>query len=196
MPLRIPHLLALALAIATCLLTAAFAVAADPEPQALTPSTFDVIFDNVPVGSTSAPQTVTVKNYEHDDVEIGKTSIVGPHPSDFLLSTDTCSGQTLDAGETCQLGVRFKPNANGTRVAHIKMPHDGAGCTLWITLAGSGPAAIAQAASCEDDDDDSSSPSQPNSGQSSAPSSSGSSSSLSSPVVANNAIGLPAATTK
>src|SRR4051812_15396729 len=192
-PLRLSHLLALALAIATCLFAAAFAAAADDEPQALTPSTFDVIFDGVPVGTTSPAQTVTVKNWEHEDVEIGTTSIVGPHPSDFLLSTDTCSGQTLAAGETCQLGIRFKPNASGTRVAHIKMPHDGDGCTLWITLAGSGPAAVARAASCEDDDDQKPT-TQPTSDQSSAASTSGSGSSLSSPAVANNAIGLPAAT--
>src|SRR6476620_2257616 len=86
MPLRLPHFVALALAIATCLFAAAFAAAADDQPQALTPSTFDVIFDDVPVGSTSPAQTVTVKNYEHGDVEIGKASIVGPHPADFLLS--------------------------------------------------------------------------------------------------------------
>jgi hypothetical protein len=196
MPLRLPHFIAACLAILTCLVGAAFAVASDDEPLALTPSTFDVIFDNVPVGNTSAPQTVTVSNGEHDKVKVGQSSIVGPHPGDFLLSTDTCSGQTLDAGETCQFAIRFKPNADGTRVAHLKVPHDGNGCTLWITLAGSGPAAVARLASCADDDDEQkpSTPTTPD--QSSASSTSGASSFLGSPAAANSAIGLPASTTK
>jgi hypothetical protein len=182
---------------ATCLVGAAFASAADPAPvSVLTPSTFDVIFDDVPVNSFSAPQTVTVKNWEHDKVKVGQASIVGPHPNDFLFSADTCSGQTLDAGETCQLGVKFHPSKSGTRVAHIKLPHDGDGCILWITLAGSGPAAVAASNSACDDDDDEQKPSNPSTpDQNSAASSNSGSGFLGSPAAANSAIGLPATNT-
>ncbi len=196
MPLRLPHFLAAAIAVAACLVGSAFAVASDDPAQALSPSKFDVIFDDVPVGSTSAPQTVTVKNGEHGPVDIGQASIRVPHAQDFLLSSDTCSNQRLEAGASCLLAVRFRPTASGTRVAHLRLPHDGNGCTLWITLAGSGPAAIAQAASCRDDDDDDDAAPTPPAGNDSSASSTSGGGFLSSPAAANSAIGLPTAATK
>jgi hypothetical protein len=190
--LRIIQLVALAFTIAACLAGAALAAAAGGG-EALSPSKYDVIFDDVPVGSTSAPQEVTVTNGEHGPVKVGQSSITGPHGQDFLLSTDTCSGKRLDDGDQCKLAFRFRPTARGTRVAHLKLPHDGNGCTLWITLAGSGPQqAAARMASCEEDDSSSTPPSS-TSPSSTTTTASGDSSQAASTTVANSAIGLPAA---
>jgi hypothetical protein len=138
-----------ALALASALVLAAGAAAAG----GLRASTLDVIFDDVSVGSTSSPQSVTITNDDGGPVDIGQATIVRPHPQDFLLSGDTCSGHRLDSGEQCRLSIRFRPTASGTRVAHLRLPHDGTGCTVWITLAGSGPQkAAARAARCDDED--------------------------------------------
>ncbi len=137
-----------ALAIASALVLAAGALAAG----GLKASTLDVIFDDVSVGSTSSPQSVTITNDDGGPVDIGQAVITRPHPRDFLLSSDSCSGHRLESGEQCKLSIRFRPTASGTRVAHLKLPHDGSGCTVWITLAGSGPQkTTARASACDDD---------------------------------------------
>src|SRR4051812_10469235 len=136
------------LAIASALVLAGGAVAAG----GLRASTLDVIFDDVSVGSTSSSQSVTITNDDGGPVDIGQATINRPHPRDFFLSSDTCSGHRLESGQDCRLGIRFRPTASGTRVAHLKLPHDGSGCTVWITLAGSGPQqTTARASRCDDD---------------------------------------------
>jgi hypothetical protein len=180
---RFIRILALAVTSAICLAGAAFAA------SGLTPSTWDVIFDDVQVGSTSAPQQVTLTNNDHGPVRIGQSSILGPHPRDFLLSSDACSNTRLDGGETCKLAVRFRPTVKGTRVAHLRIPNDGSGCAVWIVLAGSGPnrEPSARAAACDDDV-----PPATQQGSTSNTSRSGGDSSTTSTTLANSALRLPA----
>jgi hypothetical protein len=113
-------------------------------------SQHDLVFDFVPVGVTSAAQTVTVVNNGDAPGTLGAVTIGNPHGSDFLFSADGCSGATLSPGATCAFGVRFRPTANGTRVGHARIPAPN-DCDLWVTLAGSGtgaPAPRARAAAC------------------------------------------------
>lgn len=113
------------------------------------PSTWDVIFNDVAVGSTSAAQTVTVSNRGGGPLPIVRLAMVGPHENDFLVSNDTCTGQTLAAGGSCQVGLRYRPTENGTRVAHLRFDLN-EGCSEYITLAGGGSKEpTARAAACE-----------------------------------------------
>src|SRR3954451_6335830 len=180
---RFIRILALAVTSATCLAGGAFAAA-----NGLTPSTWGVIFDDVQVGSTSAPQQVTLTNNDHGPVRIGQASLLGPHPRDFLLSGDHCSNKRLDGGEISQLSVRFRPTVKGTRVAPLRIPNDGSGCAVWIVVAGSGPnrEASARAAGCDDNV-----PPGPHRG-SSHTTSSGGSSPTAGTSLANSALPLPA----
>jgi hypothetical protein len=185
---RIIRFLALALVLAAVLAGGALAASGG-----LRASQLDVIFDDVPVGSTSAAQQVTVTNEQHGPVDVGRATIVRPHPRDFLLSTDTCSGRRLEDGEQCKLAIRFRPTASGTRVAHLKLPHDGDGCAVWITLAGSGPnQQTARTARCDDDKPPATQPGSTGSTGSSTTSSTDGSQTASTNL-ASSAIRLPAA---
>ena len=137
-----------ALVLTTLLVITAASMARDR--QGFDPSRSDVIFDSVPVGETSAPQTVTVRNNGNGSLHFDDLRLSGPHPHDFVFS-DNCEGRTLAADESCRVQIRFRPTKEGTRVAHLRFDQDGGSCANWITLAGSGPAQpSATAARCDD----------------------------------------------
>jgi hypothetical protein len=137
-----------ALVLTTLLVVTAASMARDG--RAFDPSRSDVIFDSVPVGETSAPQTVTVRNGGDSPLRFEDLRLSGPHPHDFVFSDD-CAKRTLAADESCRVHIRFRPTKEGTRVAHLRFDQDGSGsCANWITLAGSGPAQpSATAARCD-----------------------------------------------
>ena len=60
------------------------------------------------VGTTSPTQTITLS-------AIGPTRIANLTLSDNFKETDNCTGETLSAGQTCQIKVTFQP----TRAAYI-----------------------------------------------------------------------------
>jgi hypothetical protein len=188
--------LALALPIAAVVVGTALP-ASSAEPRGLQPSTWNLVYDDVTVGSTSDPQTVTITNFQHGPVNVGQATLVGPHLNDFLISSDTCSGRRLDGGERCTYSVRFRPTKKGTRVGDLKIPNDSDSCTLWVDLAGSGPnqepaAPAARAARCGDPDDASPAPS---TSPSSSPAAGGGSQAASTNL-ASSSISLPPASSR
>src|SRR5262249_5802839 len=46
----------------------------------------------------------------------------GDHPEMFVVSIDTCSGQTVAAGDTCAVTVDPEPTAPGAAGIHITIP--------------------------------------------------------------------------
>ncbi len=100
-------------------------------------SPYDVIFDDVKVGQ-SATKTVSLSNAGAVANEVAKIVKYGPHPGDFALAQDLCTGATVAAQATCTFKVVFKPLVPGTRVAHLRVDTD-AECSTFLTLAGSGP---------------------------------------------------------
>jgi hypothetical protein len=103
----------------------------------LKPSPRDVVYDFVPVGQTSAKQTVTVTSTGSAALKVSKLTLGGPHPNDFRVVDDTCTGATVAPAATCTVGVVFAPTQEGTRVSHLRFDSN-ARCPEWITLAGSG----------------------------------------------------------
>lgn len=83
-----------------------------------------LVFGSQPVGSTSPAQTVTVKNTGSGDLPIGDI-----HTTGAFSQTNTCP-QTLPAGQTCAVNVKFAPDQPGSQNG-----------TLVIT-AGSGPQSV------------------------------------------------------
>src|SRR3954452_4258898 len=71
------------------------------------------------VGTTSAPQTVTLTNTGTASLFINGMSQGGTHPLDFAEVDDQCVGTSVPAGGSCTLSVVFKPTATGTRSATI-----------------------------------------------------------------------------
>lgn len=74
--------------------------------------------------TTSAVQTETITNLADDDINsiifgAGAVTLTGANPSDFVIASDTCSGSTIGAGDTCTVQVRFTPTAVGDRAANL-----------------------------------------------------------------------------
>jgi hypothetical protein len=77
-------------------------------------------FGHVRVGSTTAPQTVTLTNIGSAPTTITKIAKEGIDPADFSNLTQTCTGQgPLDPGDSCTAAIAFRPTSTGTRTATL-----------------------------------------------------------------------------
>jgi hypothetical protein len=94
-------------------------------------------FGTVTVGTTSAPQTVTLTN-EGTSGKLNITGIkfTGTNPADFA-QTNTC-GSSVPARGTCTITVTFTPTATGTRTASLGVYDDGGGSPQTVAVSGTG----------------------------------------------------------
>ncbi len=100
-------------------------------------------FTGVPVGTTSAPQTVTLTNTSADaDVLVGNLQQVGSSPANFTILNDTCSNQVIPAGgsNTCTFDVTFTPNTTSAVTDTVLVPNDSSTPNLTVGLSGTGDA--------------------------------------------------------
>lgn len=95
-------------------------------------SATSLTFSAQPVGSSSAHQTLTIKNGGTAVLHIRPVSISG----DFS-QTNTC-GTTLGAGASCFVYVTFSPAATGTRTGAITLVDSDASSPQTIALTGVG----------------------------------------------------------
>src|SRR5579864_4968664 len=94
------------------------------------------------VGTTSAPQTLTITNTGDGPLKVTKAQLTGPDPSDFVVPSDSCLGAAVAPGETCTLGVSFKPTATGTRNATLELTSNDPAGPLDVPLTGGVPWAL------------------------------------------------------
>lgn len=118
------------------------ALAVDDGPAgAATPSAPDLTFAGQPLDTYSTPQTLTVTDSGHGELQIASAQVTAGDADDFLITTDTCSGATLWPGDTCTAHVRFGPTAtSGTngRSATLTVTSNDPASPLSITLLGTG----------------------------------------------------------
>jgi hypothetical protein len=105
---------------------------------AFTPSATSLDFGTQTLGSASALHTVTVTNNGTANLTISTATLGGTNAADFAISTDTCSGATVHANNTCSVGLTFTPAAAGPRTASLTFADDAAGSPQAITLSGAG----------------------------------------------------------
>ena len=85
------------------------------DPRAsLTPDNHD--FGRLQVGDTSRAQAFDLTNDGHTPLKMSGASIVGDDADQFRLAGDECTDVTLPAGASCQVHVRFAPDARGVAV--------------------------------------------------------------------------------
>jgi hypothetical protein len=108
-----------------------------PEIIELTAAPDHLHFGEVPVGSSSDPQTVSVTNTGTVTTTIDAVILSGSHPGDFLLDSDLCTGTALGVGQSCDLAVVFVPTVAGDRWAVIAI-QTGAGPVFSVELSGGG----------------------------------------------------------
>jgi hypothetical protein len=82
-------------------------------------------FGNQTLGTTSAPQTVTVSNTGMQTLTLSAVSITGTNQSQFK-QTNNCTN-SLAVGAACQITVKFVSTVAGTQSATLNIPHNGAG---------------------------------------------------------------------
>jgi hypothetical protein len=88
----------------------------------LSPSS--LTFPSTSVGSTSAAQTVTLKNTGFAVLDISYFSTTGTDATSFAVPSKTC-GSTLAVNASCTFNVTFKPQATGALAGDVAI-HDNA----------------------------------------------------------------------
>ncbi len=93
-------------------------------------------FGSITVGSTSAAQTVTVKNTGTGALALTGETVSGP----FVKSAATC-GSSLAVGASCTVSVEFKPVAAGASAGALSVADNATGSPQTVALSGTGAAA-------------------------------------------------------
>lgn len=75
-------------------------------------------FKDTVVGSLSEPRALYFPNYGLGPLAMPKATIDGP----FVITADTCSGQTVALDGGCQLTLAFKPTAAGKATGAVTLP--------------------------------------------------------------------------
>ncbi len=81
-------------------------------------------FSNQAKGTASAARTITISNTGNSERVLTNYAFTGSNPGEFSIDPATTSclltaGSTLAAGQSCKVGVIFKPGAAGTRTANL-----------------------------------------------------------------------------
>ena len=101
-----------------------------------------VVFVGEPVGSTSAPQTMTLINTGNATLNFtgGSPLFAGANAADFAIDSastlNTCNLSSLQPAATCNLALTYAPTNAGTSAATLTYTTDGALATQQITLEG------------------------------------------------------------
>jgi len=109
-------------------------------PPDITVTPLTLSFGDVPVGTTSAPQTVTVKNDGRtDDLVINTITITTGAASLFQKTADGCSNTTLQPGQSCTVSVTLSPLSTGVKSSKLSIPsNDPDENPVLVTLTGKG----------------------------------------------------------
>jgi probable HAF family extracellular repeat protein len=93
-------------------------------------------FSTQAIGTTSAAQTVTLKNSSTTTLTISRITITGTNAGDFA-QTHTC-GSSLAAGASCTVSVTFKPTQIGKRTGTLSVTDNAPGSPQTVSLSGTG----------------------------------------------------------
>lgn len=78
-----------------------------------------VDFGDWPQGESSTAETLTIVSTGEDPLEIDSLTFEGDHPGDFEVADETCTGEALAPGETCEVDLIFTPGGPGERFARL-----------------------------------------------------------------------------
>jgi hypothetical protein len=102
-------------------------------------------FTSTTQGTTSASMIVNVANTGLNALTITHETITGTNPGDFVIDNTTTScnfsaGNYLYPGQSCQIGVAFKPGALGSRTATLTLADNTVTGGSKVKLSGTGVA--------------------------------------------------------
>ena len=82
------------------------------------------LFGDVDLTTQTAAKTFTLSNTGSRVLTLSTVTSVGNNAAEFIIDSDSCTGQTLDAGEACQVAVRFQPASIGSKAAQLSIQTD------------------------------------------------------------------------
>jgi hypothetical protein len=103
------------------------------------PSLTSKDFGTVRQGTNSAAQDFVISNIGSTPVSGFSTSVTGTDGTLFAVTSNTCSGATLDRDQSCTVRVRLQAAANtaiGAKAATLVVGHDGLRSPISIDLKG------------------------------------------------------------
>jgi hypothetical protein len=100
--------------------------------------TTPIAFADTLVGQTTAAQTVTITNSGNTALHVTSVAPGAPNAADFVLSSNTCNGATVNAGANCSVSVAFKPTQKGARSSALQVADDASGSPQSLALSGNG----------------------------------------------------------
>jgi len=83
-------------------------------------------FQTVKVGAASPVLEDVWTNHTDFPAIPTAPALTGTNAADFIIATDTCSGKSIPARQTCRIGIQMKPTAAGQRFAGVAMTAAGA----------------------------------------------------------------------
>lgn len=94
-------------------------------------------------GTTGPTSLFTMANTGNSALTLTNAVITGTNPGEFSVDTTTTScslvpGATLYSGQSCKVGIRFKPSAAGSRTANMVFLNNTVTNSNTIELAGTG----------------------------------------------------------
>jgi hypothetical protein len=103
-------------------------------------------FGSITQGKSSATVIVNVANSGNSALNFLRETVTGTNAGDFTLDSNATNcnfsaGNLLNAGQSCQIGVIFKPGATGARSATINLVDNTVNGVNKISLSGTGVAA-------------------------------------------------------
>jgi hypothetical protein len=102
----------------------------------------NLAFGNQPVGTTSAPQTVTVTNTGSGSLVFGPASVTVAGAG-YNVTADTCVSATLSQNQTCTVTLDFAPGVTGSFPATLNFADNAANTPQTVSLSGTGiPASV------------------------------------------------------
>jgi hypothetical protein len=108
----------------------------------IAPATYT--FKNQQVDTTSAVQTFTYTNTGLVSITVSSVTLTGAAATDYTIASDPCTGVTLAAGATCDVGVTFTPSIANNRVANLSVTDEtGGAAKATASLSGLGVAPTA-----------------------------------------------------
>jgi hypothetical protein len=95
-------------------------------------------FGSQALDTIGAPQSIIV-SADGGGAQIGAVRVAGPAAQDFLISSDGCTGATVDSNipTTCTVGLRFAPSQEGARSAVLVISSTATAGTVEVSLTGS-----------------------------------------------------------
>ncbi len=105
---------------------------------------------NVDQDSLTAPENEFMWTVSNDgDLPSGSLTLVNANSAEFLLSGDTCSGNPLGGHSSCQMTIRFRPQAAGSRTGALTLTDSAQGeRSLTLAMTGTGVTLAGPGESC------------------------------------------------